>query len=362
MSYGRQVCLVTTILALAGLAVGNALAADRERGRPIEFSSPKSDEVTTNLHQLTSKKDSLRQLEEDLYKPLESFSVKGSLEGVAAPPPRVPSAPAVQSKRVKELLERRKNWGFMSPEDMFGVPTADEVLKTPQIGPNADAKKELPAFERYYHRLAKKRVGPANPLQSQDESLLEPNRRPKGREDETSADDSVLPAGVRESAQALSRLFEQGGSENPFAQAAKRDDQSDAYGLAENPLTKQQQLEHKKYMDDYRSILDPSWRPPTAAAPGVFSGSLFATLPSDSVSPAAKSPVVGLPSSPALPQRSALDVQMDIVNPQLGPTGLRDVTAQALGQTRSSSALPTVEPASVAPPTPSFAAPKRSFR
>src|SRR5512147_1595955 len=113
-----RVCRATVTLAVTGLLVSSAYAADRQRGRPIEFSAPKSDEVTTNLHQLTSKKDGLKQLEEDLYKPLRSFTPKSSLEGVVAPPARPPSPPVIQNKRVKELLERRKNWVFMTPKDL----------------------------------------------------------------------------------------------------------------------------------------------------------------------------------------------------------------------------------------------------
>ena len=80
-----QVCLgAAAAVALSGLLVCSAQAGGKERGRPIEFSAPKSDEVTTNLNQLTSKKDGLKQLEEDLYRPLQSFSPKSSLDGVVA--------------------------------------------------------------------------------------------------------------------------------------------------------------------------------------------------------------------------------------------------------------------------------------
>src|SRR5512137_1118385 len=106
-------CSGAAALAVSGVLVGSAQAGSRESGRSIEFSAPRSDEVTTNLHQLTSKKNGLKQLEEDLYRPLQSFAPKSSLEGVVAPPVRPPSSSVIESKRVKELLERRKNWVFM---------------------------------------------------------------------------------------------------------------------------------------------------------------------------------------------------------------------------------------------------------
>src|ERR1039457_4562947 len=100
-----QICLGVVLLAAGGLLVCSAEAGEKERGRPIEFSVPKSDEVTTNLHELTSKKDGLKQLEEDLYKPLQMFAPKSSLDGGVAPPVRPPAGSVIQSKRAKELLE-----------------------------------------------------------------------------------------------------------------------------------------------------------------------------------------------------------------------------------------------------------------
>ncbi len=96
-----QVWLAAVTLAVSGLLICSAQTAGRQRGRPIEFSAPKSDEVTTNLHQLTSKKDSLKQLEEDLYKPLQSFAPRSSLDGVVAPPVRPPSA-SVDPEQARE--------------------------------------------------------------------------------------------------------------------------------------------------------------------------------------------------------------------------------------------------------------------
>src|SRR6266545_4157719 len=58
----------------------------RQRARSIEFSAPKNDSGSTNLNQLGSKKNSLKELEEDLFGPLQSLQPRGSLDGVIAPP------------------------------------------------------------------------------------------------------------------------------------------------------------------------------------------------------------------------------------------------------------------------------------
>jgi hypothetical protein len=262
----------------------------------------------------------------------------------------------IQSKRVKELLERRKNWVFMSPEDMLAMPTVEDVLKTPQFGPDGKEKQELPALERYYQRLGNKRLGVEDPLQSKNQDLFGTSDKSKSRDDRAPHEDPKLPKGVRERAEELNRLFEPGASDSPFVEAATHRDLSDTFGLGHDTLSKEQMREHKQLMDDYNSILDPSWRAPAAAT----AGDPLSIMPIETASPAVK-PAAGLPSSLSSIPRTMLDVQMDVVNPQLGPAGLPDVNARAVGQTRASSALPMAEPTRVMPPSPSFAAPKRAF-
>ena len=351
----RAVRLAVAALAVSGLVVGKAQAGGKERGRPIDFSLPRSDEVTTNLHQLTSKKDSLKQLEEDLYKPLESFAPQSSLDGVTAPPPRAPSTPAIQSKRLKELLERRRNWVFMTPEDLLAAPTIEDILKTPQHEPDGQEKKQLPTLERYFERLSNKRGGSVNLLQSKGEDLFGPASKSKPGEDVAERDDSNLPNGLRESAEALKQLFQRRESDSPFAQSEKRRNLVDTFGVSGETLSKEQVQAHKKFMDDYNALLDPTWHPPAVATPNAFS----VAIP-DVASPIAK-PAEALPSSLSPVAHTGIEAQMDITSPQLGPVGLQDVTAQALGQSRSALPMPLVEAPRVPPPAPMFAAPKRAF-
>ena len=160
----------------------SAQAGGKQRGRSIEFSEPKSDEVTTNLHQLTSKKDGLKQLEEDLYKPLQIVHAQefARRRRRSASPP--PAGPVIQSKRAKELLERRKNWVFMSPEDLLAGPTVEEILKAPEYDADGQEKKELPPLERYYQRLAAKRPGGKQPQPIERRRPVRPARKTNPRD------------------------------------------------------------------------------------------------------------------------------------------------------------------------------------
>src|SRR5947207_15774493 len=82
--------------------------ADPGRGRSIEFSEPRSAETITNLNQLTTKKDSLKQLEADLYRPFQSFSPKTSLDGFYDPPQPQRQVRRL-SKQTMDKLERRRD-------------------------------------------------------------------------------------------------------------------------------------------------------------------------------------------------------------------------------------------------------------
>jgi hypothetical protein len=338
---------------LSSLLLCSAQAGGKQRGRSIEFSEPKSDEVTTNLHQLTSKKDGLKQLEEDLYAPLQMFAPKSSLEGVVAPLPRPPAGSVIQSKRAKELLERRKNWVFMTPEDLLAGPTVEEILKSPRYDANGQEKREVAPMERYYRRLAAKRSGGDNPSQSKSDDLFGPAKTTNPRDQLAIHDDSNLPSGLRESALALKLLSESDTGADRFGQSAPRNSFSDTFGLDGNAPSREQVLAHKKYMDEYRSVVDPGWQPPAAANP-------FNPLPSlaDAARPTGI-PAAGLGGLPSLAAHKGLEAQMDVTHPMLGPPGLPDMNAQALGQPRSAPVLPSVEPPKMVAPT--FTAPKRAF-
>jgi hypothetical protein len=351
-----QLYLGAATLALGGLLVCNAQQGGSGRPRPIEFSAPRNSQVTTNLQPGMSRPDSLRQLEEDSFKPMQPLAPQSSLDGVVVLPTRPAANPAIQNKRVKEMLERRKNWVFLGPEELIGGPTVDGILKGPALGSDGREQKELPALERYYERQAAKRSTANNPAQSRDDELFGQASQSNRREEGDAQEDSDLPSNVKESAEALKKLLGTGGSENPFIQEVTHGTLSDTFGLGNNTLSKEQIQYNKKYMDEYHSVLDASWQPPAVAVPGnpleILAG---ATAP-------AGKPATGLPSAPGFALNHGLQAQADVLNPTLGPPGLSDANAQALGQTRSTLALPKIEPARVTPVAPSFDAPRRSFR
>jgi hypothetical protein len=191
------------VLTVSLLLVRNSLAADKPHGRPIEFSDPKSSEITTNLNQLGRKRAVLRELEEsDLSKSFqENFSSRSSLEGVIVPPDRLGPRPAIQSKKVKERrerLEREKNWALSNPEDLTRGPTMEEILQVPEYGPDGKEKKTRSSVETYYRRQDRERLGETDRTDPDDEDLLSKHKRSDLRDDLEPKEERAVPVEIKE--------------------------------------------------------------------------------------------------------------------------------------------------------------------
>lgn len=269
---------------------------------------------------------------------------------------RVPSA--AQSKRAKELLERRRDWVFMTPEDLLGAPTVEEILKLPEYGPDSLQKKDLPAMERYYQSLLSKPTSKSEPSLTKEEEWLNFAIEPTRREiaPDSDSEELNLPDGIREIAEAVRNAFESTRSDPPASDPTPLSSFSDPFRLATKPRSQEKLLEHQKLMDEYRTIVDPSWRPPAAtrALPRPAFGL------AEGAAQTAQTPLAELTGrSPAFPKNP--DFLPDLANPVLGPKPLPDLSAEAFDQTKSASAVPTLQPRRIIPRPPDFTAPKRPF-
>jgi hypothetical protein len=138
-----QTCLLTC-LALSG-ATGMAWA---QAGRPIQFSEPRSERVNTNLNRLGQGLSGLDRLESDLNKPFQFMTPGDSMKGrfLNAPLPVPP--PVVNSSRVKELIDRKRDYPFMTSEELFQVQDPAERFKAPELTSDGRDRKSLRPMER----------------------------------------------------------------------------------------------------------------------------------------------------------------------------------------------------------------------
>ena len=113
-------------LMAASIGVSHAFAQGTPRPRRyIELTETNNAEILTNLNQLSTKKDGLRQLEDQL-RLLKSSSSHKSFEDRYSLPYVAPSPNVLPNKTVKELLER-KNWALTPDELGMGLKSSDDT-------------------------------------------------------------------------------------------------------------------------------------------------------------------------------------------------------------------------------------------
>jgi hypothetical protein len=348
-------CAVTALVC-SGLMLGLKQTAQAQGGRPIEFSEPKNSELTTNLHQLTTKKDTLKQLEENLSKSLRPFSPGSALEDEYLPLPRPSTGSSISSKRARELMERRKNYMFMTPEDLMKGPSTEEVFKLPEYTTDGQDKKKLTPLEQYYQRQDPKYNATRKPRDSSDESLSGSISKANPREGTSPLEETTLPESLRNTEQALKQLFGTAAStENGTAPALKRNPYSDIFGLGEVTPSPVDAQKHKRFIESLSSFSDPI----SKSTPGL--DGLSALGGGLGIAPRPLQPSAPAVDLPATKPREGLDTQLGTINPILSPIGPQDVNAQLFGQTAVAPSAPKTEAPRSPIATPTFTSPRRPF-
>lgn len=124
-------------------------------------------------------------LDQAVRKPFEIFKTDDALNGAFTPPRRLPPT-LPKSKHARQLEERKKNWAFSTPEEIYGLPTPEELMDLPEFGPDGELKKPKTTFERYLDRMDQSRATSAT---NQAGSNPGPDwMRPGEREDKAAAD------------------------------------------------------------------------------------------------------------------------------------------------------------------------------
>ncbi len=180
----------------------------------------------------------------------------------------------------------------------------EEILKTPEFGADGQEKKHAPTFESYYQRLATKRPAPNNPSQSKRRATCSARPANRTRRDESvSQEDSNLPSGVRESAEALNKLFDPDSQRQPVCPGPNTEP---LLGYVRPRRRNRCRRSRARSIRSSWTIIVPWWTelaPARSATPGICSP-LIADAPSPAWNPAA-----GLPSSPSSAPPSGLEAQ-----------------------------------------------------
>jgi hypothetical protein len=310
--------------------------------------------VTTNSSSFKPKQNGLKQLEQDLFRPFETLAPKGSLDGAFVPSMQAPqpAAPSVQSKRAKEMLERRRDWVFETPEEILAGPSSDDKWNRRDQDKESDDRLKLSPLERFYDRLYnKEKKGPkGNKLDK-----LSDSRKSGILPDDSEADDDAdLPLGMRETQREMRKLLAPKDRKEGSSSEPSRDGFSDIFGLGKNTRSHEELEMQKERMDRYRELVGLPVTPRLASDPlKQFRDMVGLSHKSPDLSPT-------MDTLGGLPQQNIFGAQSGSAavapNTSLLPDGAKIHTTPSLAP-----ALPKIEPPKTLPPPVTFGAPRRAF-
>jgi hypothetical protein len=308
------------------------------------------------------KADSLKALEDNLFRPLqESLNPDHTLD----PPLQRPGARSpTQNKKLRDALDRKKNWIFMTPEEILGNQKPNELLG--QDGKSVEEQEMTPMQRYMFRRLNPTKDSKANNPNGKRDPLDSNKRDPwssskdslrDGAQKDEDSNNSENRADAREKKD--KKDGDKGSGKENESKQRTTSFFSDIFGISRPEPTKEQERAEKQRLDAFKKSLGLPITPSFAAG----SVSPYLSLPDSSpvISPVPKpvdtSPVSSMPSGfgpqlgtiPTMPTLPSVTPMQTPAWPTVG------------GQTFSPAVLPTPTPSKTLPQQPTFSAPRRSF-
>ena len=119
-------CVVVAGVALAATCPVCAQSAGRRPGQPILFSSPDDQDVSSNTPSLTARPPGALDFANVIQSPSQGSGIAPGVEPLPAPP--MPTISPAQAQQMQRLLDERKNWALLTPEQILNPPTQEKIL------------------------------------------------------------------------------------------------------------------------------------------------------------------------------------------------------------------------------------------
>jgi hypothetical protein len=357
LRHPHRIARALLFLMIGGVVTSCVQGEDRPAARRFEFSETNGAELVTNLTEMSSKRNGLTRLEEELNGSFKGLPWQGSSDRVRSlPGGPVPPRPVIQNRRSSDSLDRRKDWVFMTPEEMMGVPKAEDLLEPTDPSREEERIKKLTPMERYFESLGRSSKGSLNGAgvrggdnlrgTATDNDPLEALAR-------SDQDEEKLPSGIKASEQRLRGLLGNDPNAGAFNPATARGTLSDIFGVGADVSPSREQIRaHEDYMKQYQNLLDGS---PSSPVPlNAFNSLAGAPTPA----------AAGLPVSSIPTETGHYTSLSGVAEVSQVPTSLTDPTTKVLNewnpyQTPSS---PLLDPPKPIQPLPAnFDFPRRKF-
>jgi hypothetical protein len=318
------VWLVLGCFAANGLLVGHAYAQGKPQPRrSIELSETNSAEILTNLNQFTTKKDGFRQLDDQL-RSLKGISPQNTMDGNFDLPFRPQSSTTLPNKAVKELLERKNNWG-LTPDELGITTTTSDADSLSTFGEGkSDSKKS--SLQQFYDALNGTGAGRPTADRYNENGSITPGKRSSFSEPNSSDDEAKLPAGIRDQAKQLKQAVNDDG-EGVFRAVQAHTSFENFFGLNDNSPAPDQTMAPKttteSFLDQFKKGLN------SQSAGSKLDPALNSLLPGETQRP------VAFPLGDSLPKSRHNDLTLSApgdVNAAISRAVLPDVNSTVLNQ------------------------------
>lgn len=282
--------------ALLCAATGGLQAADVPRGRPIEFSEPRDERGATNVQSLMPGRSTmLDQLEAEINRPFKSIIPGNSLNGMMMTTPHPLPPPTLPSARVREIMNKKRDQMYLTPEELLLPKSLEETYKTPELTPDGRDVNSLRPMERQMMKTLN--ADRARLATNQMNAILGPGY---GNSDGAFSN----PNGVNSSfgtANTLDRMRSVFGLDDESSRAREARDSRELFGLGQgfkqNPKLTPSELQHR---DTLMQLHNPNYVAPVDGATpsaGLFSTPYVDSSFYDPPKPVAPPPSTTLPGS-----------------------------------------------------------------
>jgi hypothetical protein len=275
---GSSFANLTRWLLIAGVAVAVAYTAGAQQaGQAILFSSTDNDNVSSNMPSLAAKPPGLLDFAGEVQSPGSKFDAGSETE------PHPPAISPARAQRMQRLLDERKNWALLTPEEILGLPTQEKILGIPERDAFGQPKNET-VIAKYYDRQEQLRVRTNDDNYGAADAM--PHSDFSGSQELQINPGIWTPAGSKPGNSPLMNQFFNGASDNRSApaQVPERGWSSKAFSLPAPPpkATPEQQAA----MEQFRQLLQPRSQPEGTAKAPALGGPIFTTSSSTAPGPA----------------------------------------------------------------------------
>jgi hypothetical protein len=237
-------------LLVAAMGAMAMSAGAQQSDRSIIFSSPQSNDAQSATPSLSPENSQLPVLPDSLEAPDSAFNFRESDDL----PVSLPStAMAPQDPQMKKMLEERKNWTLMTPEEILDVTPAEKLLEPPERDA-AGQEKNATQLERYLDRENRLRGSLTN------DSQMERNNSPWNFSRDR---DSMVPFdfgrdSMVDAAEKINRFLNSQRNGGEFANLNQNNYGWDSFSPSAPQTPTKPDMEQVATMERFRQLLEPS--------------------------------------------------------------------------------------------------------